>query len=44
MTREPNAEQLRAMAEHRGMKLVRSRKRTPGVGDFGKYCLTDAGG
>lgn len=44
MTREPNAEQLRAMAEHRGMKLVRSRKRTPGVGDFGKYGLTDAGG
>ena len=44
MNREPNAEQLRAMAEHRGMKLVRSRKRTPGVGDFGKYGLTDAGG
>ena len=44
MGREPTADQLRAMAEHRGMKLVRSRKRTPGVGDFGKYGLTDAGG
>lgn len=44
MPGDPTAEQLRAMAEHRGMKLVRSRKRTPGVGDFGKYGLTDAGG
>lgn len=44
MAEEPSAEQLRAMAEHRGMKLVRSRKRTPGVGDFGKYGLTDAAG
>lgn len=32
------------MAEHRGMKLVRSRKRTAGVGDFGKFGLTDAAG
>lgn len=32
------------MAEHRGMKLVRSRKRTPGVGDYGKFGLTDAAG
>lgn len=37
-------EQLRAMAEHRGLKLVRSRKRTPGVGDYGKYGLTDTEG
>ncbi|MGN7929213.1 GNAT family N-acetyltransferase [Sphingopyxis sp. 22461] len=26
------------------MKLVRSRKRTPGVGDYGKFGLTDAAG
>lgn len=37
-------EQLRAMAEHRGFKLIRSRKRTPGVGDFGKFGLTDLAG
>jgi N-acetylglutamate synthase-like GNAT family acetyltransferase len=40
----PGAEELRAMAEHRGLKLVRSRKRTPGAGDYGKYGLTDADG
>jgi N-acetylglutamate synthase-like GNAT family acetyltransferase len=39
-----SADELRAMAEHRGLKLVRSRKRTPGVGDYGKYGLTDAKG
>jgi ribosomal protein S18 acetylase RimI-like enzyme len=33
---------LRDMAEHRGCKLVRSRRRTPGVGDFGRYGLKDA--
>lgn len=32
------------MAEHRGFKLLRSRKRTPGVGDFGKFGLIDAKG
>ena len=42
MTTEPTADELRAIAEHRGMKLVRSRKRTPGVGDYGKFGLTDA--
>lgn len=35
---------LRAMAAHRGLKLLRSRKRTPGVGDYGKFGLTDAAG
>jgi ribosomal protein S18 acetylase RimI-like enzyme len=33
---------LREMAEHRGCKLVKSRRRTPGVGDYGRYGLTDA--
>lgn len=37
-------DQLREMAQHRGMKLVKSRKRKPGVGDFGKFGLTDASG
>lgn len=37
-------ERLRAMAAHRGLKLLRSRKRTPGVGDYGKFGLTDAAG
>lgn len=44
MTEETGPDELRAMAEHRGMKLVRSRKRTPGVGDYGKYGLTDTSG
>ncbi len=44
MRTQPTADALRAMAEHRGLKLVRSRKRTPGVGDYGKFGLTDAAG
>jgi N-acetylglutamate synthase-like GNAT family acetyltransferase len=32
------------MAEHRGFKLVKSRKRKPGIGDFGKFGLTDLDG
>ena len=32
---------LRGMAQHRGFKLVKSRRRKPG-GDFGRYGLTDA--
>jgi mannose-6-phosphate isomerase-like protein (cupin superfamily) len=36
-------EELRTSARHRGLKLVKSRRRKPG-GDFGKYGLTDAGG
>ncbi|WP_019370759.1 cupin domain-containing protein [Sphingomonas sp. HT-1] len=36
-------EELRAMATHRGLKLVKSRRRKPG-GDFGLYGLKDASG
>ncbi|GGE02548.1 hypothetical protein GCM10011529_06280 [Polymorphobacter glacialis] len=37
-------EKLRGMAEHRGLKLVKSRRRKAGTGDFGKYGLVDAAG
>ena len=33
---------LRDMAANRGCKLVKSRRRTPGSGDFGRYGLRDA--
>jgi mannose-6-phosphate isomerase-like protein (cupin superfamily) len=36
-------EQLRESARHRGLKLVKSRRRKAG-GDYGNYGLTDAGG
>lgn len=42
--KDPSTEELRAMAKHRGLKLLRSRKRTPGVGDFGKYGLIGGDG
>jgi ribosomal protein S18 acetylase RimI-like enzyme len=35
---------LRSAAAHRGLKLVKSRKRKAGVGDNGRYGLTDGGG
>jgi GNAT superfamily N-acetyltransferase len=35
-------EMLRDMAANRGCRLVRSRKRTPGSGDYGHYGLRDA--
>lgn len=37
-------DQLREMAQHRGLKLVKSRRRKPATGDYGKYGLTDAAG
>lgn len=36
-------DELRESARHRGLKLVKSRRRKAG-GDFGRYGLTDAGG
>ncbi|MGW8202757.1 GNAT family N-acetyltransferase [Sphingomonas bisphenolicum] len=37
-------QRLREMAEHRGFKLVKSRRRKPGSGDYGKFGLTQADG
>ena len=37
-------DELRDLAQHRGFKLVRSRRRKPGTGDFGKFGLTDQSG
>jgi ribosomal protein S18 acetylase RimI-like enzyme len=44
MADDPSGDQLHQMAEHRGLKLVKSRRRKPGVGDFGMFGLTDGSG
>lgn len=44
MSEAPDPEKLRQIAEHRGLKLLKSRRRKPGIGDYGKFGLTDAAG
>ncbi|HYE28827.1 MAG TPA: GNAT family N-acetyltransferase [Allosphingosinicella sp.] len=44
MARAERDDALREMAANRGLKLVKSRRRTPGRGDYGRYGLTDAAG
>lgn len=44
MTDETFEDRLREIAQHRGLKLVKSRRRKAGVGDYGKFGLTDAHG
>lgn len=41
---DPTVTALREAASHRGFRLVASRKRTPGTGDYGKFGLTDGKG
>lgn len=43
MTDADRDRMLKDMAANRGCKLVKSRKRTPGSGDYGRYGLKDAG-
>ena len=44
MAEKISDEQLREMAAHRLLKLVKSKRRKPGVGDYGKFGLKDADG
>lgn len=43
MTDADREKMLRDMAANRGCKLVKSRRRKPGTGDYGRYGLKDAG-
>src|SRR5690348_210421 len=42
MAEDDRDKMLRDMAENRGCKLVKSRRRKPGTGDYGHYGLKDA--
>jgi N-acetylglutamate synthase-like GNAT family acetyltransferase len=44
MPAPPDADALREIAANRGLRLVRSRRRKPGQGDYGKLGLTDGEG
>jgi ribosomal protein S18 acetylase RimI-like enzyme len=44
MADETVSDKLKGMAEHRGLKLLKSRKRKVGTGDYGKFGLTDLNG
>ena len=44
MAAEDRSGELREAAAHRGLKLVKSRRRKPGAGDYGRFGLTDIAG
>jgi len=44
MSGQASDDELREMALNRGLRLIKSRRRKPGTGDFGKFGLTDGEG